>query len=89
MTDLMLQVHHEGGPPTLAQVRSRFGLAAGDVDEGYGVVPTDRTAGLYVVLIKPETASKVEAALSRERRHPAEGIFGNPRIEPMDPGRGS
>ena len=89
MPDLMLQVHHTGGQPTLAEVRSRFGLAAAEVDEDYGVVPTDRMAGLYVILIKPEAASKVEAALSGNRRHPAEGVFGNPPIESFDPRRGS
>ena len=85
MPDLMLQVQHPGGQPTLADVRSRFGLAAAEVDEDYGVVPTDRVAGLFVILIKPEAVSKVEAALSRDRRHPAEGVFGNPPIEPTDP----
>lgn len=84
MPNLMLQFHHTGEKPTLEQARALFELDADDVDEEYGVVATDRSAGLYVILVKPEVVPKAEDALARRTRHPAEGIFGNPPVESMD-----
>jgi len=83
--NLMLQFHHAGGKPTLEQVRELFGLAAGDLDQGYGVVATDPNAGVYVVLITPDAVKKAHMRLEQRPKHPREGIFGNPRIEPTGP----
>jgi hypothetical protein len=83
--NLMLQFHHAGGKPTLEQVYELFGLAAGDLDEGYGVVATDPNAGVYVMLIRPHAIEKARTRLAQRPKHPLEGIFGNPRIEPTGP----
>ncbi len=86
MADMMLQFQYDGGKPTLEKVRELFGLAAEEVDQGYGVTTTDPRAGMYVVLIKPCAEEKVRAKLAeRAKKHPAEGIFGNPRVEPTGP----
>ena len=87
MTHLMLQFHHEGGRPSLEQVREEFGLTPGDLDESFGVTPTDPNAGVYVVLVTPEGAEKARARLAGRPHHPLEGVFGNPRIEPTGPPR--
>jgi hypothetical protein len=85
---LMLQFHHAGAKPSLEQVRELFGLDAGDVDEEYGVVTTDPNAPTYVVLIRREAADKAQARLQERPPNPREGVFGNPRIEPMAPESG-
>jgi hypothetical protein len=83
----MLQFHHAGGKPALEQVLELFGLTAGDLDEGYGVAATDPNAGVYVVLIRPDAVQKAQARLAQRPKHPLEGIFSNPRIEPTGPPR--
>jgi hypothetical protein len=81
----MLRFHHARGKPALEQVLELFGLAAGDLDEGYGVAATDPNAGVYVVLIRPDAVQKAQARMAKRPKHPLEGIFGNPRIEPTKP----
>ena len=85
MADSMLQFHHPGGVPALDTALTMFGLSYGDVDRDYGVVPTNPLEGLYVILVKDHALAKVEAALKSREKHAAEGLFGNPRIEPMGP----
>ena len=83
----MLQFHHEGGRPELDEARRIFGLDSADVDEAYGVVPTVPSEGIYVMLVKPEALDKVRASLATRPKHPAEGLFGNPRVEATGPPR--
>ncbi|MGH9178048.1 MAG: hypothetical protein ACRD0N_05785 [Acidimicrobiales bacterium] len=85
MADLMLQFRQEGQRPTLDEVRQMFGLEPGEVDEAYGVVPTDPSEGVYVVLVRPEAAEKVQGRLAARPPHPVEGLFGNPRVEATSP----
>lgn len=85
MADMMLQFQYAGGKPTLEKGRELFGLAAEEVDQDYGVTTTDPRAGLYVILIKPGAEKKVRAKLAQRPKHPAEGIFGNPRVEATRP----
>lgn len=81
MADMMLQFQYAGDKPTLQKARELFGLAAEEVDQDYGVTTTDPQAGLYVILIKPGAEEKVRTKLAQRAKHPAEGIFGNPRVE--------
>jgi hypothetical protein len=85
MADAMLQFHHPGGLPALDTALAMFGLSDVDVDQEYGVVTTNPREGLYVILVKDHALVKVEAALKSRAKHPAEGLFGNPRIEPTAP----
>lgn len=78
----LLQFRHEGGMPAMADVLQAFALDAGDVDAEYGVVATDPADDLYVVRIDARAAAKLRAAPSSDR---AEGVFGDPRIEPVGP----
>lgn len=82
----MLQFHHPGDPPSLDEVRLAFGLDEADVDAEYGVVATDPADGLYVVRVADVARASIDAALGRRPKHPAEGLFGDPRVEPMGPG---
>jgi hypothetical protein len=85
MPDMMLQFHHEGGKPRLEQARALFDLAEEEVDTTYGVATTDPVAGLYVILVKPEAEAKVRTRLGQRPKRSAEGLYGNPRVEPMGP----
>ena len=85
MADMMLQFQYDGDKPTIEKGRELFGLAIEDVDQDYGVITTDPRAGLYVILIKPSAEEKVRAKLAQRAKHPAEGIFGNPRVETTRP----
>ena len=81
----LLQFHHRGPAPSLADVVASFGLQDADVDAEFGVVATDPSAGLFVVRVDDGALDEVRAALARRPRHPAEGIFGDPRVEPFGP----
>ena len=89
MADMMFQFHHPGvAPPSIEEVRREWRLGSDDLDADYGVVPIDPQAGLYVVLVHPDAARRLERELqSRRIRDPAVGLFGNPRVEPTDPPR--
>jgi hypothetical protein len=79
----LLQFHHPGAAPELADVLAIFGLDREDADVEFGVVATDPQAGLFTVRIEDHALDKVRAALTTRPQHPAEGLFGDPRIEPM------
>ncbi len=79
----LLQFHHPEGAPELAEVLASFGLDLADVDAEFGVVATDPSAGLFVVRVADRALDRVRAALARRPRHPAEGLFGDPRVEPL------
>jgi hypothetical protein len=83
MADAMVQFHHPGRAPALDTVLELFGLSSDDVDRGYGVVTTDPREGLYVILVKDHALAKVKAVFESRAKHPAEGVYGNPRVEPM------
>jgi len=78
----MLQFRHEGGAPTLDDVRASFGLEADEVDAEYGVVATDPRDDLYVVRVHGPAVEKLLAALAERPGDGAEGLFGDPRVEP-------
>jgi hypothetical protein len=78
----LVQLHHAGGEPQLAEVLSMLGLCPADVDTEFGVVATDPRAGLFVVRVEERALDQARAALAGRPPHPAEGVFGDPRIEP-------
>lgn len=84
MQSAMFQFRHTGGEPSLDEVRRLFGLSADEVDPMFGVVATDPEDSLYTVLIADTAIPQVNAALAARPSDPAEGVFANPRIEPME-----
>jgi hypothetical protein len=85
----LLQFHHPGEPPSLTEVLALFGLDGADVDEQFGVVATDPSAGLFTVRVDDRALDKLRSALTLRPPHPAEGLFGDPRVEPLGPPGGS
>jgi hypothetical protein len=88
MASVMFQFRHPGGAPTLDQVRTQYGLDAGDVDKTFGVVQTDSADDLYTVLVDDRATARIETALRQAGAtgDPAVGVFSNPRVEPTGPG---
>jgi len=82
----LLQFHHPGATPELSDVLAGFGLDRDDVDIEFGVVATDPQDGLFTVRVEDHGVDKARAALALRPAHPAEGLFGDPRIEPLGPG---
>jgi len=80
----MLQFRRPGGTPSLEEAAEMFDLSRDEVDEQFGVVPTDPEAGLYTILIDAEAQAKAQARLDARDGDVAEGIFANVRIEPTD-----
>jgi hypothetical protein len=78
----LVQLHHPGGEPQLGEVLSMLGLQPADVDAEFGVVATDPAADLFVVRVEDHALDRARVALSGRPPHPAEGVFGDPRIEP-------
>jgi len=80
----MFQFHHPGAtPPTLAEAADAWGLEPGEVDAGYGVIPVDLSAGIYVIRVTPAGAASLAARLpGMTGLHPATGLFGDPPQEP-------
>jgi hypothetical protein len=80
---MLYSIEWTEGPPSLADVRERYGLAEGEVDEQFGVVPVDPDAGTYSVLVEDAAMAR---ALGSEGAETAKvsGPYANPRIEPFD-----
>ncbi|MFT4103361.1 MAG: hypothetical protein QM674_20495 [Burkholderiaceae bacterium] len=64
---------------TIAGVRSKYRLEAGDLDPEFGVVALDPVKGLYAVLADDRVASTLEGQTD------VQGSFSNPRIAPFGP----
>ena len=85
MPTLMLQFKHAGPAPSVDEVRKMFDLQADEIDPHFGVIATDPAQGLYTALVAVTATGRVQAVLATRHRDPAEGLFGNPRIEPFGP----
>jgi len=67
--------------PTIREVRSRFGLAAGEIDEQFGIVEIDPDAKSYTILVDSSAAKRVSGAFEKQ----VQGPFANTRIAPFGP----
>jgi hypothetical protein len=85
MDTQLLQFKHPGPAPTIDEVCKLFGLKSEEIDREFGVIATDPKEGLYTVLIDAKATQQVESVIEKRPRHPAEGIFANPKIEPFGP----
>ncbi len=85
MQTVMLQFKHPGAPPTIDDIRRLFNLTIEEIDTQFGVLPTDPSEGLYVVLVDVRASERIKAVLATRSPNPAEGLFANPRIEPFGP----
>ena len=83
MARVMLTIRAPEGPPTLAAIRERYGLAADDLDERFGVVAVDPVSHAYTVLVEQSAAARIAPGDGWE----IDGPFSNPRIAPFGPPR--
>ena len=80
-TMLLVQFRLAGEAPDLGDAARRLGVDVVDLDMAYGLVSVDPADRLYVVRVGADQEATVRKAL--KSGDPAEGIFGDPRIEPM------
>ncbi|WP_330317994.1 hypothetical protein [Streptomyces platensis] len=68
-------------PPdaTFTQAVETLGLAVGEVDAEYGLVPIDGDQGRYVLLVAEGAAARLEGDEGVEE---VEGVYSNPKIYP-------
>jgi hypothetical protein len=82
MTKVMVTLKLDPKQASLAQVRRLLGLAADEVDRGFGVVNISPREHLYTILVEEAAAARVRDAA------PVQGVYANPRIEPFGPPQG-
>ena len=81
MTKVMVTIQSLDEAPTLEAVIERYRLGPDDVDEGFGVVEIDPDDHLFVILVEPEAANRIQPTEGWE----VAGPYSNPRIEPFGP----
>ena len=85
MGKVMVTIRSAGPAPTLEQVRARYDLAEGDLDERFGVVEIAPGQGLYTVLVEESAAAMITGGGAGDGEWEVSGPFANPRIEPFGP----
>jgi hypothetical protein len=81
---VMLTVKLPPGQATLDEARHRLGLAPGEVDEKFGLVPLDPAEGVYAVLVPAEAGARAAASAAGQAGEVG-GPYANPPIEPFGP----
>ena len=79
MAKVMVTLRLDPEQASLDQVRELLGLAAEEVDPGFGVVNISPAEHLYTILVEDSAATRVGDAPQ------VQGVFSNPRIEPFGP----
>jgi hypothetical protein len=79
MPRVMVTLRLDPVQATLEEVRRLLGLAPDEVDPAFGVVNISPAGRLYTILVEEAAATRVAGAPE------VEGVFGNPRIEPLSP----
>ena len=64
-----------------ARVASFLGLNISDLNESFGIVPLERAAGLFSLMVRTEILGN----LSNDVRKLIEGPYSNPNIAPFGP----
>jgi hypothetical protein len=77
---VLMTVHGSNGPPSLAQAASELGISVADIDDKFGVVPTNPAEGLYAVQVREFSVDSG----STDREH-YRGPYSNPEIAPFGP----
>lgn len=85
MDGVMIQLRLPDGEPTLGEAAAILGLALGDLDPEFGVIPIDPADALYAVRVRSDSADRAARAIAKRGADEAEGIFSDPRIAPFGP----
>lgn len=80
MAKVMVNLTGLSAPPTLAEVQTRYGLSASDLDPEFGVIEVDPEEHVYTVLVDESVAARITGADPA-----ASGPFSNPPIAPFGP----
>jgi hypothetical protein len=81
MTKVMVTIRARTGPPTVEAVIERYRLGPDDIDSDYGLVEIDPADHLYVILVEPDAAARIQPTEQWETAGP----YSNPRIAPFGP----
>lgn len=79
MAKVMVTLRLDPERASLAEVGRLLGLAADELDSGFGLVNISPAEHLYTILVEEAAAARVQDAAE------VEGVFGNPRIDPFGP----
>ncbi len=85
MAFILRQFQHAGAPPSLDQVRRRFGLREGELDPTFGVVLIDPRDSTYAIMVEASANDEVGSRPSRGDEDA--GVlteYENPEILPFD-----
>ncbi|MEO8179567.1 MAG: hypothetical protein ABI895_12110 [Deltaproteobacteria bacterium] len=67
--------------PSLAQVKTRFGLSDDEIDEAFGVIEVDPETHTHTILVEQAAAARITGQPGWE----GQGPFANPKIQPFGP----
>jgi hypothetical protein len=74
-----MTVTGKDGPPSLSDAARQLGVAVGDLNAGFGVVPIDPDHKLYAVEVDADRFAADQLG------QPYKGPFSNPTIAPFGP----
>ena len=80
MAMVMVTVHAPDEVPTVEEMKKRFDLKPGELDERFGVVQTDRDRDEYTVLVDRKAAAKIRP----DQNWGVAGPYSNPKIETFE-----
>jgi len=76
---IMLTIELNPDEASLADVKHKLSLDAGEIDESFGVVCVSPEQNLYTILVEEEAAKKAAG------NEGVRGPYSDPRIEPFGP----
>ena len=71
-------------PPSIDDLKRRFGLTDGEIDEAFGVIEIDPDARAYTIRVEESAARRITGGAESSARGP----FADPKIEPFGPPSG-
>jgi hypothetical protein len=83
MKTVMVQLHIRKNSPTLEDIAKLLAIQVDQIDPEFGIIETDPADHLYTMMVDETETANIEKIIAKRKAHPAEGIFSNPRIEPM------
>ena len=69
-------------PPSIADVKQRFGLADAEIDEVFGVIEIDPDTHSYAIRVEDTAARRIGEGSTN-----AQGPYSDPKIAPFGPPR--
>jgi hypothetical protein len=83
MKTVMVQLHIHNASPKIEDIARLLTIHVDQIDPEFGIIETDPADHLYTIMVDEAETATIEKIIAKRKAHPAEGIFSNPRIEPM------